>query len=49
VQGQGPNEIESVTQNDVKNEVVVEEKLNTGGKSKRRNRKIKNRTRKSKK
>jgi hypothetical protein len=49
VQGQGPNEIESVTQNDVKNEVVVEEKLNTGGKSKRRKRKIKNRTRKSKK
>jgi len=49
VQGQGQNEVESVTQNDVKNEVVVEEKLNTGGKSKRRKRKIKNRTRKSKK
>jgi hypothetical protein len=48
VQGQGPNEVEGNTQDDVK-EVVVEEKINTGGKSKRRRRIIKNRTRKVKK
>jgi hypothetical protein len=48
VQGQGPNEVEDNIQDDVK-EVVVEEKINTGGKSKRRRRIIKNRTRKVKK
>jgi len=48
-QEEGQNEVEVDSRNDVKEEIVVEENVNTGGKSKRRMKKIKNRTRKSKK